>query len=127
MSEPVEPVSLAGQNPGELLANFASFLRDAQQQTAEALKLVEAQAAEIHKLCSVLSKPSPLAHPAARPSFSIEEACQYLGIGRTALKELMATRQIGFHQTAERGKVHFTQRQLDAWRDRHEFAPTKAL
>lgn len=120
--------------PADLVAALAGYVETSrqqmqamQEQTAALVAAMNTQAAELAELRKVLAKPSPLTHPTAKPSFTQDEACQYLGIGRTALAELMATRQIGYHQAAERGKVHFTQRQLDAWRDRHEVAPTRPL
>ncbi len=120
--------------PADLLSVLSGFVQAShlqmsamQEQAAAIVRAMETQAAELAELRKVLAKPSPLTHPAAKPSFTQDEACRYLGIGRTALAELMATRQIGYHQAAERGKVHFTQRQLDAWRDRHEVAATRPL
>ncbi len=118
--------------PSDLLALLSGFVQASQmqmatmqEQTAALIAGMEKQAAELADLRQVLAKPSPLSHPTAKPSFDVKEACQYLGIGRTFLSDLMATGQIGYHKPG--GKVFFTQRQLDAWRDRYEVAPTKPL
>lgn len=118
--------------PADLLSVLSGFVQASQlqmaamqEQTAALVTAMNSQAAELAELRKVLAKPSPLSHPTAKPSFDVKEACQYLGIGRTALSELMATGQIGYHKPG--GKVYFTQRQLDVWRDRHEVAPTRPL
>ena len=122
----------APPSQADLMAALSSFVQASQQQiavmqeqTAALVDAMTSQAAELAELRKVLAKPSPLTHPNARPSFDKVEACQYLGIGTTMMNDLMATKQIGFHKP--NGKVYFTQRHLDAWRDRHEEFPTTPL
>lgn len=58
----------------------------------------------------------------ARERYGLSQAAAYLDIGADQLYREVARGRIGFRRNGEKGRIHFSQQDLDEWRQAHRSA-----